>query len=277
VRDEQVEIVRVEEKCYVGVPVTSSFQNVVGIGEARQIFMEKKNEIQSIVNKDQYACLHFANNVLFTYVYCMEVSTIDKVPQGMIGFAVPGNRYAKARTKYKEPYGFINTYLSDNQMEKDSSSLAIEIFKFGEKEHYNNADILVPIKPTMDLPKEEFQMGEQVIASPITSVVPAVFVYVSNIKKSVEWYCKLLGLPQPEQIRESMHIFDLSGNQCSNIFLEKREVVSPSPDPLFSLTAPNNEAVFQFLSGLGIEITHRDDEVIYLKDPDGNVINACSI
>jgi predicted transcriptional regulator YdeE len=151
VREEQVEIVRLEERCYVGVPVTSSFQNVVGIGEARQIFMEKKNEIQNIVNKDLYACLHFANDVLFTYVYCMEVSAIDMVPQGMIGFTVPGNRYAKVRTKDKEPYGFINTYMSDNQMEKDISSLAMEIFKFGENEHYNNADILVPIKSTMDL------------------------------------------------------------------------------------------------------------------------------
>jgi predicted transcriptional regulator YdeE/catechol 2,3-dioxygenase-like lactoylglutathione lyase family enzyme len=277
VSEAQVEIVRLDEKCYVGVPVTSSFQNVVGIGEARQIFMEKKNEIQNIVNKDLYACLHFANDVLFTYVYCMEVSAIGIVPQGMIGFTVPGNRYAKVRTKDTEPYAFINSYLSANRMEKDSSSLAIEIFKFGENEHYNNADILVPIKLPMHLSEEEIQMGEQVIVSPITSVVPAVFVYVTNIKKSVEWYCKLLGLPQPEQIRESMHIFDLSGNRCSNIFLERREIVSPSPEPMFSLTAPNNEAVFQFLSGHGIEITHRNDEVIYFKDPDGNVINACSI
>jgi catechol 2,3-dioxygenase-like lactoylglutathione lyase family enzyme len=129
----------------------------------------------------------------------------------------------------------------------------------------------------MDLSEEENQMGEQVIVSPITSVVPAVFVYVTNIKTSVEWYCKLLGLPEPEQIRDSMHIFDLSGNRCSNIFLKKRDTVSPSSEPLFSLTAPDNEAVFQFLKGLGIEITLRDDEVIYFKDPDGNVINACSI
>jgi catechol 2,3-dioxygenase-like lactoylglutathione lyase family enzyme len=129
----------------------------------------------------------------------------------------------------------------------------------------------------MDLSEEEFQLGEQVMVSPITSVVPAVFVYVTNIKISVEWYCKLLGLPQPDQIRESMHIFDLSGNRCSNIFLERREIVNPSPEPLFSLTAPDNEAVFQFLTGLGIEITHRDDKVIYFKDPNGNVINACSI
>jgi catechol 2,3-dioxygenase-like lactoylglutathione lyase family enzyme len=120
-------------------------------------------------------------------------------------------------------------------------------------------------------------MAEQVVKTPVTPVVPAVFVYVTNMKKSVEWYCKVLGLPLPDQIRESMHIFDLSGNRCSNIFLEQRETVTPSSEPLFSLTAPDNEAVFQFLNGLGIEITRKDQEIIYFKDPDGNVINACSI
>jgi hypothetical protein len=125
--------------------------------------------------------------------------------------------------------------------------------------------------------RRQNQMGEQICATSVKPIVPAVFVYVTNIKKSIEWYCKLLGLPIPDKSREDIHIFDLSENHCSNIFLEKRDEVNPSSEPLFSLTAPNIEETFQFLNEVGAEITHRDNEVIWFKDPDGNVLMACSI
>ncbi|SDX07080.1 VOC family protein [Paenibacillus sp. CF384] len=120
-------------------------------------------------------------------------------------------------------------------------------------------------------------MVEQAVTSPIKPIVPAIFVNVTNVRKSVDWYCNLLGLPIPEETREGMHIFDLSGSQCSNIFLEKRDEVTPSAEPLFSLTAPDHEAAFQFLTQLGVEIIRKDEEVILFKDLDGNVLMACSI
>lgn len=120
-------------------------------------------------------------------------------------------------------------------------------------------------------------MVEQIIASPIKPIVPAVFVYVTDVKRSVVWYCNLLGLPIPESIREDLHIFDLSKSHCSNIFLEKREEVHPSPQPVFSLTAPENDAALQFLTELGIHIVYRNQDVIHFHDLDGNVLMACSI
>ncbi|MGZ9583016.1 VOC family protein [Paenibacillus marinisediminis] len=120
-------------------------------------------------------------------------------------------------------------------------------------------------------------MIEHIRATPIKPIVPAVFVYVKNIKKSVEWYCKLLGLPVPEQTREDIHIFGLSDNHCSNIFLEKRDVVKPTSEPIFSLTAPDHKSALQFLTELGADIVYEGEEVIHFKDPDGNVLMACSI
>lgn len=115
------------------------------------------------------------------------------------------------------------------------------------------------------------------IATPIKPIVPAVFVYVTDLKNSIEWYCKLLGLLIPEITRDDIHIFGLSESHCSNIFLGKRDVVTPSPEPIFSLTAPDNEATFQFLTQLGVEIVHREQDVIHFKDLDGNILMACSI
>jgi hypothetical protein len=120
-------------------------------------------------------------------------------------------------------------------------------------------------------------MREQVTATPIKPIIPAVFVYVTNLKTSIVWYCKLLGLPIPEITREDIHIFGLSDSQCSNIFLKKRDEVNPSSEAIFSLTSPDHEATFQFLTELSIEITQRNQDVIYFKDPDGNILMACSI
>lgn len=141
-----VQIVRLEEKQFVGVPVTSPFDNVMGIGEANRFFMEKILEIDGIVTPEQYMCLHFSNQVLFTYIYCAEVSEGHAVPDGMIRFTVPSSRYAKARSKDKDPYGIINTYLREHGMERNPELFAFEIFQFGEDESKYNADILIPIK-----------------------------------------------------------------------------------------------------------------------------------
>jgi catechol 2,3-dioxygenase-like lactoylglutathione lyase family enzyme len=120
-------------------------------------------------------------------------------------------------------------------------------------------------------------MKQQAMATPVKPIVPAVFVYVTNVRRSVEWYCKLFGLPVPEQSREDLHIFDLSENQCSNIFLDRRDEVNPSSEALFSLTAPNVEDTVRFLNELSITIVREEEEVVYFQDPDGNVLMACSI
>ena len=140
-----VQIMKVEEKQYVGVAVTSPFHNVAGIGEAKQVFEAKRNEIHNTITTDEYVCLHFANEVVFTYIYCMEVSALGAIPDGMIGFTVPGSRYATVRSKEEDPYGIIHAFLSDNGMESNPNLFSQEIFRFGEEESKYNADILVPI------------------------------------------------------------------------------------------------------------------------------------
>ncbi|MBD3922075.1 hypothetical protein H8B09_25155 [Paenibacillus sp. PR3] len=61
------------------------------VGEAKQLFEEKRNEIQSAVNPYEYKGLHFANEVIFTYIYYMEVSALGAIPDGMIGLTVPSS------------------------------------------------------------------------------------------------------------------------------------------------------------------------------------------
>ncbi|HZG86696.1 GyrI-like domain-containing protein [Paenibacillus sp.] len=146
--DSQVEIVELEEKHFVGIAVTVSFQrhDPERIREASQLFYARRKEISGIVNEQQYVCPHFANDLLFTYIYSMEVSEVRDIPKGMIGFSIPSQKYAKVRTKDQDPYKLIKTYLRDNGFENNERSVALEIFKFGEDQHVNHADIFVPIK-----------------------------------------------------------------------------------------------------------------------------------
>lgn len=143
----QIEVVSLEEKYFIGVPVTNGFQKFDSerMKEANQLFLERRNEIKGIINEQQYVCPHFANDILFTYIYCMEVEGIDEVPSGMIGFYVPGQRYLKIRTSVQDPYAISHEYLKENGLRNNTRSLALEVFKFGEEQNFNNADIYIPI------------------------------------------------------------------------------------------------------------------------------------
>jgi hypothetical protein len=47
----EIEVVQLGERKYIGIAVTSSLKNVKGIGEAHQLLMERKGEIQGKVDE----------------------------------------------------------------------------------------------------------------------------------------------------------------------------------------------------------------------------------
>ena len=95
----QIEVVQSGNRKYIGTAVTSPLNNVQGVGEAHRLFMERRGEIQNQVDEHAYVCVHFANEVLFTYIYCMEVTELQRIPAGMIGFEVPGGSYVFQRRR----------------------------------------------------------------------------------------------------------------------------------------------------------------------------------
>lgn len=143
----QIEIVTLEAKNFIGVPVTNVFQrfDAERIKETNQLFLERRNEIKGIINEQEYVCPHFANDILFTYIYCMEVSEIKDIPKGMIGFGVPSQRYVKVRSTDQDPYAISKEYIKEHGLKNNTRSLALEVFRFGEEQHFNNADIYIPI------------------------------------------------------------------------------------------------------------------------------------
>lgn len=143
-----IEIVNLQSKNFIGIPVTNVFKrfDAEKMKEANQLFLERRNEIKGSINELEYVCPHFANDILFTYIYCMEVEAINDVPKGMIGFNVPSQRYIKIKSPDQDPYALSHEYLKVNGLENNTRSLALEVFQFGEEQHFNNADIYVPIR-----------------------------------------------------------------------------------------------------------------------------------
>ena len=111
--------------------------------------------------------------------------------------------------------------------------------------------------------------------SPVVGGVPAVFVHVKNLNNSIEWYSNLLGIPIPETIRSDIHIFRLENG--ANVFLVKSDEVYPSPHVLCSLPTPDLKKAELFFEENLIEVVFRDEDTINIKDPDGNILMACSI
>ncbi|GIO97140.1 hypothetical protein J14TS5_22260 [Paenibacillus lautus] len=143
----QIEIVTLKAKYFIGVPVTNVFGRFDSerMEEANKLFLERRSEIKGIINDQEYVCPHFANDILFTYIYCMEVEEIAETPNGMIGFQVPSQRYIKVRSSDQDPYAISQEFLKENGLENNVRSLALEVFKFGEEQHFNSADIYIPI------------------------------------------------------------------------------------------------------------------------------------
>ncbi|QHW34028.1 VOC family protein [Paenibacillus rhizovicinus] len=120
-------------------------------------------------------------------------------------------------------------------------------------------------------------MSEQqsVTKSPVVGGVPAVFVHVKDLSRSIAWYSKLLGIPAPQTERSDIHIFQLENG--ANIFLVRSDEVTPSRHVLCSLPTPDLNQAERFFAENAIEIVDKDDETINFQDPDGNILMACSI
>jgi hypothetical protein len=113
------------------------------------------------------------------------------------------------------------------------------------------------------------------LESPFAGGVPAVFVHVSNLVRSVEWYSRLLGKENPERIREDIHIFSLDNG--ANIFLVHTKTPKPSSQVLCSLPAPDLDKTRDFFNKNRIKYEDVKEETIHFQDLDGNVLMACSI
>ncbi|AXJ10819.1 VOC family protein [Arthrobacter sp. PM3] len=112
--------------------------------------------------------------------------------------------------------------------------------------------------------------------NPIAKEIGTVFVPVSDIAESRDWYCALLGVPAEGEILFG-HLYVLP-MQGTGLVLDSK-IYSPAAVfrvPAFHLNTADIEAAHVHLQAAASDVTEiRDNQWFTFKDPDGNVLMVC--
>lgn len=119
---------------------------------------------------------------------------------------------------------------------------------------------------------------------PLENRVGGIFVHVTDLRRSAEWYSKLLGLPLMEERLNGgpVYWFDfqdthlvLDSNQGNRLKPEWREDMKPR----FSIPARDIDRAYGYLQHLSEPLSEpeRHGSMAYFnfRDPEGNVLMAC--
>ncbi|MWC29726.1 effector binding domain-containing protein [Paenibacillus sp. MMS18-CY102] len=137
----EVITVQLDEMKFIGIPVIVPFKDgdYSTIGKTKQLFMERMDEIEGVINPSILWAPWYANDIMFTYVYSVQVASLDNVPEGMIGFTQPAARYAT--THYEgplpwepDPYERLQAYRQREKLELAKGLMVLEKFEFDRED-----------------------------------------------------------------------------------------------------------------------------------------------
>lgn len=114
--------------------------------------------------------------------------------------------------------------------------------------------------------------------NPILNQVGTIFIPVSSIEKSRDWYCDLLGLPFDGEILFS-HLYVIPMNGV-DIVLDSKIFSTDNilNTPLFHFNTNNIEQSYTYMKSKGIELTTEIEHGHWFnfQDLDGNHLMICT-
>lgn len=156
-RVREIQIVKLNEMKMVGFPINISFKDgdFSKIGENKRLFLERKNEISHVIDPETYWAPWYSCEVMFTYFYCLQVSELTDIPEGMMGFTIPESSYASIHyegyphTMNPDTYELLHTFRQANHIQKKENGMVLEKFRFDDDckpGEWVSIDVLGPIK-----------------------------------------------------------------------------------------------------------------------------------
>ena len=121
--------------------------------------------------------------------------------------------------------------------------------------------------------------------NPIANRIDTVFIHVTDLVRSVEWYSKLLGVEVNKEINGPIYTFNMGagrpGLTLDDHSFDKDYELIVHNQPLFNLSTTDIDAAYQHVKALGVDIVgeihhYPDLSEFSIKDPDGNIIMICS-
>ncbi|MDR4886140.1 VOC family protein [Fredinandcohnia sp. QZ13] len=122
--------------------------------------------------------------------------------------------------------------------------------------------------------------------TPIKNTMGGVFIHVSDLKKSVEWYSNILGIETNlDKVNSPVYnipVTGFTGLTLDDHAFDPTFIHRPSPNPIFNFLVDDIDAAYDFIKSKDIEVVREIERVgdnfawFNFKDPDGNVIMACT-
>jgi predicted enzyme related to lactoylglutathione lyase len=112
-----------------------------------------------------------------------------------------------------------------------------------------------------------------------------VFVHVSDLKKSAEWYYALLGFPyDQEKVESPVHnipVASETGLTLDDHTFDPGFKLKPSEHVLFNFLVDDVDEAYEFIKYKGIPIVKEIERIgdfayFNFKDPDGNILMICN-
>ena len=122
-------------------------------------------------------------------------------------------------------------------------------------------------------------------SSPIACKVNNVFIHVSDLMKSVEWYCSLLGIPYNPGVVQSP-VYNIPVTSETGLTLDDHTfdpdfVLQPSTHVLFNLYVTDIDQAYNFILEKKIVVVREIERIgdlayFNIADLDGNVLMICN-
>ncbi|WP_088101995.1 GyrI-like domain-containing protein [Halalkalibacter urbisdiaboli] len=145
------EVVKKEFK-FIGISNTAPFPSAFPEAaiKVHQDFWGIRETVPNCDNNRIIYSPFICNNIIATYFACLEVSDIQSVPEGMIGFELPSTDYAKITCTNKtigEGYNKVFQWMGDNgYIKKGNNAFQIEVYYIEERNVEEQVEILIPIE-----------------------------------------------------------------------------------------------------------------------------------
>jgi predicted enzyme related to lactoylglutathione lyase len=123
------------------------------------------------------------------------------------------------------------------------------------------------------------------LKSPLYNKVNNVFIHVSNLKNSAEWYSNLLGIRfDPKKVESPVYnipVTSETGLTLDDHTFDPGFNLKPSDHVLFNFLVDDVNEAYSFVKSKGISITKEIEQIgefayFNFRDPDGNVLMICN-
>lgn len=128
-------------------------------------------------------------------------------------------------------------------------------------------------------------MNEKAVLSqtkhPVSNQIGGVFMHVSNMEKSVNWYHRLFGMPERSSVTDKVHSVRMDGG--SDFVLDQHGYdrgLATEDRPILMFESPDVHAAYRFVQKVGIPIEWEIEEYpgmafFTIRDPDRNLLMIC--